>query len=196
MLYDWSMESNYVTNGGSKIVVYARVGGANTTPLFSAAHFAKQNTKFGGSESEGETGIHFPQTPFSARLARSLGWEATRPCASKEAKPAKIVSLFEKIFCARPLKEKEIFAGFACRRQSASRWAGFLPVRAEIVARKRFERRSVIATKCNFADFQTRSCIWSGMRDLNPRPPAPKAGALANCANPRKLYKQPITKKQ
>ena len=26
----------------------ARVGGANTTPLFSEAHFAKRNTKFGG----------------------------------------------------------------------------------------------------------------------------------------------------
>src|SRR3954447_20605964 len=26
---------------------------------------------------------------------------------------------------------------------------------------------------------------WSGWRDLNPRPPAPKAGALPNCATPR-----------
>jgi hypothetical protein len=26
---------------------------------------------------------------------------------------------------------------------------------------------------------------WSGMRDLNPRHPAPKAGALPDCANPR-----------
>jgi|GEM_PF-6511232 hypothetical protein len=44
-------------------VVCARVGGANTTPLSSAAHFADQkilncflllqNTKFGGGESEG-----------------------------------------------------------------------------------------------------------------------------------------------
>jgi len=57
-----------------------------------------------------------------------LGREAARPCVSKEAKPAKIVSLIEKIFCARPLKEKEIFAGFACRRQAvASRWAGLSP---------------------------------------------------------------------
>jgi len=39
-------------NKGRKIVVCARVGGANTTP-FMAAHFAKQNTKFGGGESEG-----------------------------------------------------------------------------------------------------------------------------------------------
>ena len=26
---------------------------------------------------------------------------------------------------------------------------------------------------------------WSGRRDLNPRPSAPKADALANCATPR-----------
>jgi hypothetical protein len=52
-----------------------------------------------------------------------MEWEAARPCVSKEAKPAKIVSLIEKRFCARPLKEKEIFAGFV-RRQAASRWGG------------------------------------------------------------------------
>ena len=53
------------------------------------------------------------------------GWEAARPCVSKEAKPAKIVSLIEKIFCARPLKEKEIFAGFACPALAGlSRWVG------------------------------------------------------------------------
>jgi hypothetical protein len=27
---------------------------------------------------------------------------------------------------------------------------------------------------------------WSGMRDLNPRPPRPERGALPNCANPRR----------
>ena len=70
MLYDWSMESNYITSKGSKNVVCAREGGANTTPFFLAAHFAKQNTKFGGGESEGGVGIHFPLTPFSARPAQ------------------------------------------------------------------------------------------------------------------------------
>jgi len=34
----------------------------------------------------------------------------------------------------------------SCRRQAASRWGGFLPVRAEILAQKRFALRSVIAT--------------------------------------------------
>jgi len=82
-----------------------------------------------------------------------LGWEAARPCVSKEAKPAKIDSLIEKIFCARPLKNVSIFAGFACRRQAAAnRWAGSAPVRAQIVVQRKFERRSVIATKYNIFD--------------------------------------------
>ena len=81
---------------------------------------------------------------LSAPKAR-LGWEAARSCSSRKTKPAKIVSLIEKEFCARPLKEKEIFAGFV-RRQAASRWGGFLPVRAEILAQNGFALRSVIAT--------------------------------------------------
>jgi hypothetical protein len=31
----------------------------------------------------------------------------------------------------------------------------------------------------------SRTTIWSGRRDSNPRPPAPKAGALPDCATPR-----------
>ena len=84
---------------------------------------------------------------LSAPKAR-LGWEAARSCSSRKIKPAKIVSLIEKEFCARPLKEKEIFAGFV-RRQAASRWGGFLPVRAEILAQNGFALRSVIATNRN-----------------------------------------------
>jgi hypothetical protein len=37
-----------------------------------AALFAKQKTKFGGGESEGGAGIHFPHTPFSSRPARAF----------------------------------------------------------------------------------------------------------------------------
>jgi len=103
-------------------------------------------------KSEGGAGIPFPSTPFPSRPARALGWEAACPCVSKEAKPAKIVSLIEKEFCARPLKEKEIFAGFV-RRQAASRWGGFLPVRAENLAQNGFALRSVIATNLNIANF-------------------------------------------
>ena len=102
--------------------------------------------------------MNFCPLANTAPKARS-GWEAARPCVSKEAKPAKIVSLIEKIFCARPLKDLSIFAGFACRRQAASRWAGSAPavprsqlccttgVRAQIAAQSRFEHRSVIATR-------------------------------------------------
>jgi len=69
----------------------------------------------------------------SVRRRRTGGWEAARLCVSREAKPAKIVSLIEKIFCARFLKEKEIFAGFACRRQAASRWVGLPPYGRQLV---------------------------------------------------------------
>jgi len=52
------------------------------------AYFAKRNTKFGGGESEGETGIHFPPTPFSARPARafSLAREARHQFRSKKVR--------------------------------------------------------------------------------------------------------------
>ena len=41
---------------GRKIVVCAREGGANTTPFFLAAHFAKRNTKnCGGEKRSGES---------------------------------------------------------------------------------------------------------------------------------------------
>jgi hypothetical protein len=58
-----------------------------------------------------------------------LGWEAARLCISREAKPAKIDSLIEKDFCARPLKNVSIFVGFV-RRQAASRWVGWRAERA------------------------------------------------------------------
>ena len=63
------------------IVACARVGGANTTP-FMAAHFAKQNTKFGGGGKRGRAKIPSPQPPsffparafqFCARSAQSFG---------------------------------------------------------------------------------------------------------------------------
>jgi hypothetical protein len=69
-----------------------------------------------------------------SRRARALGWEAARPCESKEAKLAKIVSLIEKDFCARPLKDLSIFAGFV-RRQAASRWVGCRACGAALVSR-------------------------------------------------------------
>jgi hypothetical protein len=87
----------------------------------------------------------------SAPKAR-WGWEAARPCSSKEAKPAKIVSLIEKIFCALLLKEKEIFAGFVRRprrsrfatlrgRQAASRWAGLARGARQLIQSEKGSRK-------------------------------------------------------
>jgi len=68
----------------------------------------------------------------SARRRRAVGREAARHCVSKDTKPAKIDSLIERIFCARPLKDLSIFAGFV-RRQAASRWAGLPPAGRQLV---------------------------------------------------------------
>ena len=138
-------------NQGSSLLLpaYGRAG-QGQHPL--AARQLRWHEKLRRRKSEGGAGIPFPPTPFPSRPARALGWKETRPCSSKETKPAKIDSLIEKEFCARPLKEKEIFAGFV-RRQAASRWGGFLPVRAEILAQNGFALRSVIATNLNIANF-------------------------------------------
>jgi len=52
--------------------VCAREGGANTTPYFLAAHFAKRNTKFGGGK-RGRAKIPSPQPP-SFLPARASGF--------------------------------------------------------------------------------------------------------------------------
>jgi len=78
-----------------------------------------------------------------------LGREAARPCVSKEAKLAKIVSLIVKDFCARPLKDLSIFAGFV-RRAVASRWVECLACGASLVNRSvqnRFGFGCIIAPK-------------------------------------------------
>ena len=68
------------------IVVCARVGGANTTP-FMAAHFAKQNTKFGGGGKRGRAKIPSPQPPsFLPARAFSLAREARRQFRSKKVR--------------------------------------------------------------------------------------------------------------
>ncbi len=73
---------------GRRIVVCARVCGANTTP-FMAAHFAKQNTKFGGGK-RGRAKIPSPQPPsflparafrFCARSAQSF-WILFKKCSN------------------------------------------------------------------------------------------------------------------
>ena len=63
------------------IVAYTQIDKTNTTP-FMAAHFAKQNTKFGGGGKRGRAKIPSPQPPsflparafqFCARSAQSFG---------------------------------------------------------------------------------------------------------------------------
>ena len=75
-----------------------------------------------------------------SRAERGLEWETARPCVSKETKPVKIVSLIEKEFCARPLKEKEILAGFVSAFGGASRWASLARE-----ARRQFRSKKVRA---------------------------------------------------
>src|SRR3989344_2226194 len=58
------LQHMFLVKGSKKSVVCAREGGANTTPLFLAAHFAKQNTKFGGGGKRGRAKIPSPPTPF------------------------------------------------------------------------------------------------------------------------------------
>ncbi len=62
-------------NKGRKIVVCARVGGTNITPIL-AAHFAKRNTKFGGGGKRGRAKIPSPQ-PLSFLPARAF-WFCAR----------------------------------------------------------------------------------------------------------------------
>ena len=93
---------------GRKIVVYAREGGANTTP-FLAAHFAKRNTKNCGGEkrsgSESEGGQKFlPPNPlpfcpperfrFCARSAQSFGF-CVKKCSNFNQKTPPIFTFCE-----------------------------------------------------------------------------------------------------
>jgi len=75
-----------VNRKGSKNVVCARAGGANTT-LLLAAHFAKRNTKFCGGGKRGRTKIPSPQPPsFLPARAFSLAREARRQFYSKKVR--------------------------------------------------------------------------------------------------------------
>ena len=87
------------------------------------------------------------QKNFRAKPKAGWGWESVSaiPASAGRQNRKIFVSLIEKEFCARPLKEKEIFAGLVSACGGASRWGGFLPVRAEILAQNGFALRPVIA---------------------------------------------------
>jgi len=83
-----------------------------------------------------------------ARPPRHLGWESVSaiPASAGRQNRKIFVSLIEKNLGGVPLKDVEKIFLFCSPSGERKRWAGFLHVRAEIVARKRFELRSVIAT--------------------------------------------------
>ena len=78
-----------------------------------------------------------------------LGWESVSaiPASAGRQNRKIFVSLIEKNLGGVPLKDVEKIFLFCSPSGERKRWAGFLHVRAEIVARKRFALRSVIATK-------------------------------------------------
>lgn len=110
----------------------------------SAKHAFQQAGKKEGGLGEGI---------FARLRPAKRDWGGKRPvfASAKRQSPQKLFPS-RRIFCARSLKELRIFTGFV-RRQAASRWAGYAPVRAQSSARKRFELRSVIATNLNIANF-------------------------------------------
>ena len=83
----------------------------------------------------------------------------------------------------------------SCKRHEMARLAGFEPATLGLEGRcsiqmsyRRFvlfgsgnNERHYLAAKPSPTDPK----LWSGQRDSNPRPPAPKAGALPDCAMPR-----------
>jgi hypothetical protein len=84
---------------------------------------------------------------LSAPKARS-GWEAAAHSASAEGQSRKFFFLKGKIKKGRGAPKNEWKNFLLCSPQGGRRrWAGSAPVRAQIVAQRKFERRSVIATK-------------------------------------------------
>ena len=68
-------------------VVCTRAGRVSTTLLFLSAHFALQNTKFGGGGKRGRAKIPSPQPPsFLPARAFSLAREARRQFRSKKVR--------------------------------------------------------------------------------------------------------------
>ena len=76
-----------------------------------------------------------------------MGWGSVSaiPALAEYQNRKIFVSLIEKNFGGVPLKNvKKIFL-FCSPSGERKRWGGFLPVRAEMLAQKRFALRSVIA---------------------------------------------------
>jgi len=105
-------------------LAHGRAGARATFPSFyykspaSPAEWASKQA----SKKEGGLGEGIFARLLSAPKARS-GWEAARP-VSKEAKPAKIVSLIEKNFLCPPIKRKRNFCGLCLPPSGGSKPLG------------------------------------------------------------------------
>ena len=60
-----------------------------------------------------------------------------------------------------------------------------IKARGRVLKRGRIERCSLQEQEENWNGAENKRVRWSGRQDLNLRPPAPKAGALPDCATPR-----------
>jgi hypothetical protein len=90
--------------------------------------------------------MNFCPLANTAPKARS-GWEAAAHSASAEGQSRKFFFLKRKIKKGRGAPKNEWKNFLLCSPQGGHRrWAGSAPVRAQIVAQKKFERRSTTAT--------------------------------------------------
>ena len=149
MIYNFLNKVN--KNQGSSYLLRAHgKGGAratinNDSPSASEKILAKPRS--GWTKRKGGLGeMNFcpPAVPRSG----TEGGKRFRNSALAEYQNRKIfISLIEKNLGGAPLKNvKKIFL-FCSPSGERKRWAGFLPVRAEIVAQNRFALRPIIATK-------------------------------------------------
>jgi len=144
-----------IVNKGSKIVVCARVGGANTTS-FLAAHFAKRNTKNCGSEKrsgESEGGQKFlPPNPLPFCQPEPKRSPAALLVQSRGQQKSFLFLLEEKIGRAQIKKcEENFFAGQRAKRAAAGRsvqnsQSGFSSKKVRILT-KRYRQRGLRAAK-------------------------------------------------
>jgi len=84
-----------------------------------------------------------------------MGWEAVAHSASAEGQSRKFFFLKGKIKNGKGAPKNEWKNFLLCSPQGeCRRWAGSASVRAQIVAQRKFERRSVIATIIDFLVFE------------------------------------------
>ncbi|GIW63076.1 MAG: hypothetical protein KatS3mg090_0902 [Patescibacteria group bacterium] len=109
------------------------------------------------------------------RAESGMGWEAVARSASTEGQSRKFFYLKGKIKKGRGAPKNEWKNFLLCSPQGGRRrWVGSAPIRAQIVAQRKFERRSVIATRRYFQSF------WVSF--LFARSPRQRRGSL--CKNP------------